>query len=519
MKKAAAARPSAPLRPLSLTGDGLDIATLRDAVERRAPVRLAPAALRRMRASRAVVDGILSRGEVRYGINTGFGNFASVTIPPDDLARLQENLVISHAAGVGAPLPAETVRAIAILRANCLARGHSGIRAKTVEALLDLINAGIVPVVPEQGSVGASGDLAPLAHLACAVIGQGDVFVGARRMPAAKALGLAGLSAVKLGAKEGLSLINGTQVTTAIGALALAKAVDLARWADLAAALTCDVLLGTDAAYDSRIVGARPHSGAALVAGNLRKLMRKSPLRDSHRDCGRVQDAYSLRCVPQVHGAVRDALDYARRAVEIEMNASTDNPMVFADEDGGGEILSGGNFHGIPVGLPIDGASASMVVLASIAERRIERLVNPTLSELPAFLTPDGGLNSGFMILHVTAASLVSESKGLAHPASVDSIPTSANKEDHVSMSTTAARRFRQIVENAEVVVAIELLAAAQGMEFRRPLRTSAPLEKLHAGIRTCVSSWGADREAWRDVAAVRAWMNSDGRALIASLD
>jgi len=500
---------------LELSGAGLTIETLRDAAESAAGIALAPAAIRRMKASRAVVDGILARGEVRYGINTGFGNFATVTIPPGELARLQHNLVVSHAAGVGRPLAEPQVRALAILRANCLARGHSGIRPGTVERLLDLINAGIVPVVPEQGSVGASGDLAPLAHLACAVIGIGDSFYLGARVATKDALRLAGLAPIVLGAKEGLSLINGTQTTTAIGALALARALDLAKLADLAAALSTDALLGTDAAFDERIIRSRGHAGAAAVAQNLRVTMKGSPLRESHRGCGKVQDAYSLRCIPQVHGAVRDALAHARRAIEVEMNSSTDNPMVFAED---GEILSGGNFHGAPVGLPLDAASASMVVLASISERRIERLVNPVLSELPAFLTPEGGLNSGFMILHVTAASLVSESKGLAHPASVDSIPTSANKEDHVSMSTTAARRFAQIVDNAESVIAVELLSAAQALEFRRPLRTSRPLEALHAQIRECVPKWERDREAWRDLEAIREWMRGGARKLIAAL-
>jgi histidine ammonia-lyase len=503
-------------RRLELDGSGLDLPTLRAAAFGRVPIVLSSAARRRMARSRAVVDGILRRGEVRYGINTGFGNFATVTIPGPELEQLQRNLVVSHAAAVGTPLDEPTVRALAILRANCLARGHSGIRPETVERLLEIIDAGILPFVPEQGSVGASGDLAPLAHLACAVIGEGDVFWRGERTPAGEALAAVGLEPLRLGAKEGLSLINGTQATTAIGALALARALDLLRWADLAAALTCDVSLGTDVAFDPRIVDARPHAGATVVAANLRKLLAKSPLHESHRDCGRVQDAYSLRCQPQVHGAVRDQLAFARRAIEIEMNASTDNPMVFAED---GEILSGGNFHGAPVGLPLDAASAAMVVLASMSERRIERLVNPILSELPAFLTPAGGLNSGFMILHVTAASLVSESKGLAHPASVDSIPTSANKEDHVSMSTTAARRFRQIVDNAEVVIAIELLAGCQGLDLRRPLRTSRPLERLHAAVRKVVPFWDRDRVAHRDVDALRAWMRSGGMAEIARIE
>ena len=500
---------------LFLDGETLDLVRLRQAAAGDTRIALAPSARERISASRAVVDAILARGEVRYGINTGFGNFATVTIPSEGLERLQENLVLSHAAGTGDPLTREEVRATAILRANCLARGHSGIRPETVERLLDLLNAGVVPWVPQQGSCGASGDLSPLAHLASVLIGAGRAYVRGNLLDGKDALEAVGLPRLALGAKEGLSLINGTQASTAIGALALARAEELAKWADLAAALSCDALLGTDVAYDPRIVGARPHPGAAVVAANLRSLMEGSHLRESHRDCGKVQDAYSLRCVPQVHGAVREALDHAERAVEIEMNASTDNPMVFAEQ---GEILSGGNFHGISVGLPLDAASAATVVLASISERRTERLVNPVLSDLPAFLTPDGGFNSGFMLLHVTSASLVSESKGLAHPASVDSIPTSANKEDHVSMSTTAARRFRQVVSNAERVVAIELLAAAQALEFHRPTKTSPKLERLHEGIRSVVPKWDRDREAFRDLEAILGYMDGPGRALLAEL-
>jgi histidine ammonia-lyase len=374
-------------------------------------------------------------------VNTGFGNFADVAIPPGQLAELQRNLVRSHSAGVGAPLSDRVVRAMMVLRANALAKGFSGIRVATVESLLRMLAADVLPVIPEQGSVGASGDLAPLAHLALALMGEGHVRRRGRVLPAGRALREAGLAPVVLAAKEGLALVNGVQMSVAVGGLALERALFLCRVADIAGAASLDAARGSDAAFDPRILSARPHPGAVASAKNLRALLSKSAIRESHRGCGKIQDNYALRCMPQVHGAARDAFEHARGVIEREMNSATDNPLVFAR---GGGIVSGGNFHGAPVGLVLDYAAIAATDLASISERRIEKLVNPTLSDLPGFLVAEGGLNSGLMMAQVTAAALVSECKVLAHPASVDSIPTSADKEDHVSMSPIAPPNSRR---------------------------------------------------------------------------
>ena len=465
---------------ISLTGNDLSIADLSE-VSYGSSVEFSPGAFVAMRAARAVVDGAVARGDVVYGVNTGFGNFADVKIGASDLEALQRNLVRSHAAGVGPTLSKPETRALMVLRANVLAKGFSGARPETAQLLIECLNRGIHPRVPEQGSVGASGDLAPLAHVALLLIGEGECEFEDRIMNAADALRAAGLNAVTLGAKEGLALINGTQLMTGIAGLALLEAEMLARTADVIAAMTVDALLGTDVAFDPRIQAARPHAGQAASARNLKRLLTGSALRESHRNCGRVQDAYSLRCAPQVHGATRDVLGFVRRTIEIEMNSATDNPMVFAES---GELLSGGNFHGEPVAMAADFLSIAIAELGGISERRTERLVNPTLSGLPAFLTDDGGLRSGFMMAHVTAAALASENKSLAHPASVDSITTSANKEDHVSMGPIAARQARSVVGNVRRILAIEILAAAQAIEFHRPLRTSPALEAAHARLR-----------------------------------
>src|SRR5438552_6098169 len=410
----------------SLTLDGLE------AVARGGrAVALAPGAREGVVRARRVVDDVVARQEVVYGVTTGFGNFADVVIPTARLGELQLNLVRSHSAGVGEALSEAQTRALMALRANVLAKGFSGVRPETLDLLVAMINAGVHPVVPSQGSVGASGDLAPLAHLALALVGEGQCTHEERARPSAEALAAVGLRPVVLEAKEGLALINGTQLMTAMAGLALAEAWRLARTADVTGALTLDALKGTDVAFDPRIHAARPHPGQAASARNLRKLLAGSPIRESHRDCGKVQDAYTLRCMPQVHGAVRDALEFVTRTLTIEINAATDNPMVFAES---GELLSGGNFHGEPVAMAADLLAIAVAELGAISERRTERLVNPALSGLPAFLTPEGGIQSGLMIAHVTAAALASENKVLAHPASVDSIPTSANKEDHVSM-------------------------------------------------------------------------------------
>jgi histidine ammonia-lyase len=491
---------------LVLTGHSLTLENLVDVAFRGRSAVLSEDAGRRIDASRAVIDRAVREDRVVYGVTTGFGKFSDVVIPRDKLQLLQRNLVESHAAGVGELLPSETVRALMLLRANCLACGFSGVRRETVELLLAMLAAGIHPHVPSQGSVGASGDLAPLAHLARAVMGEGEVEFRGRATSARAALSAVGLAPAVFEAKEGLALINGTQLTTSVGGLALARLLSLLKAADLITALTIDALKGTDVAFDERIHAARPHPGQSVSATNLRALLADSPLRESHRDCGIVQDAYALRCAPQVHGTVRDAAAHALRVVTTEMNSATDNPMVFATgPDGEGELISGGNFHAAPVALVFDLLTAAATDLASISERRTERLVNPNLSgDLPAFLVKEGGLNSGFMMVHVTAAALVSECKSNSFPASVDSIPTSAGKEDHVSMGPIAARKLSRNVTNLEYVLGIELLAAAQALDLRRPLLSSPPLEELHARLRARVAPWDADRYAAADLEAAR---------------
>jgi histidine ammonia-lyase len=503
-------------RVVELDGDSLSLADLSAVSLGESSAVLAPRAGARVDAARAVIDRAVAENRVVYGVTTGFGKFADVVIPREKLGQLQLNLVRSHAAGTGAPLAESSVRALMLLRANCLAKGFSGIRRRTLELLLECLEEGIHPVVPEQGSVGASGDLAPLAHLALALVGEGEVETGGKRLFAADALRAAGLAPAVLEAKEGLALINGTQLTTAIGALSLVRLLRLQKAADVVAALTLDTLKGTDAAFDERIHAARPHPGQIDSARNLRTLLAGSPLRESHRNCGVVQDAYALRCIPQVHGTSRDAAAYARRVIEIEMNAATDNPMVFAET---GTLVSGGNFHAAPVALVCDLLAASSADMASLSERRTERLVNPALSgDLPAFLTRDGGLNSGLMMIHVTAAALVSEAKSNSFPASVDSIPTSAGKEDHVSMGPIAARKFARNVDAFETVLAIELLAAAQALDLRRPLTTSAALEELHRLVRARVPFWDVDRLAAPAIEGARDVLRGDLDGVLAPL-
>ena len=472
-----------------------------EAIADGAPCRLLPIAKRRVRAARRTVERSTRDGRQVYGVNTGFGHLATVRVDDNDLSALQRNLVRSHSAGVGPPFAERTVRAILALRINCLARGHSGLRLETLQRMIDLLDSGIVPWVPEQGSVGASGDLAPLAHVALALIGEGDVFVRGRVMPAARALRRAGIAPVDLEAKEGLTLINGTQVMTAIGVLALRRAERLATAADVVGGMSLEALLGSHRTFDARLHDARPQPGQTACATNLRRLLAGSAIEISHRDCARVQDAYSLRCMPQVHGAVRDGLAYVRRVVEIEVNSSTDNPMVFADDD---ELISGGNFHGQPVAMAMDQLAIAAATLGTISERRIERLVNPDLSGLPAFLTPDPGLHSGFMMAHVTAAALVSENKVLAHPASVDSVSTSAAKEDHVSMGAHAARKATRIVDNVARVIAIEALCAAQALDFLKPLKAGAGVEASRRALRRRIARLQADRVLATDIEHAR---------------
>jgi histidine ammonia-lyase len=490
---------------LKLTGDRLTLEDLAEVAGGGVRVSLSSSAKQRMTASRRVVERAVRRGARVYGVTTGFGKFADVAIPPARIEELQQNLVRSHAAGTGRVLPEAAVRAMMLLRANALARGHSGIRVNVVETLLAMLAADILPVIPGQGSVGASGDLAPLAHLALALIGEGRVRARGRETGAAQALRRARLRPITLRAKEGLALINGVQMSVAVGGLALHRAMALSRVADVTGAASLDASRGSDAAFDPRIVAARPHPGAIASAHNLRTLLAGSAIRESHRGCGRVQDNYALRCMPQVHGAARDAFSHARSVLEREMNSATDNPLVFAKE---GDIVSGGNFHGAPVGLVLDYAAVAAADLASIAERRIEKLLNPSLSELPAFLVREGGIHSGLMMAQITAASLVSECKVLAHPASVDSIPTSGAKEDHVSMSPIAARKLAAIVENLERVLAIELMTAFQAMEFLRPLRSSSPLERVRREFRRTVKAWDRDRELAPDLERARVFLS-----------
>jgi histidine ammonia-lyase len=477
--------------PLLLDGNRLDLDTLEAVARGARTVGLAPEAREAVVRARRVVDEAVAKGAPIYGVNTGFGSFSDVHIPADRLRDLQQNLVRSHAAGVGEPLSEAETRGLMVLRANVLAKGFSGVRLETLERLVDMVNRRVHPVIPAQGSVGASGDLAPLAHLALVLTGEGEAIYEGRRVAGAEALRAAGLEPVVLEAKEGLALINGTQLMTAVAGLALADAERLVRAADVLGAMSLDALQGTDVAFDPRIHAPRPHPGQGASARNLRRLLAGSAIRESHRDCGKVQDAYSLRCIPQVHGAARDALAYVAATVAVEMNAATDNPMVFADT---GELLSGGNFHGEPVAMAADVMAIAVAELGGISERRIERLVNPALSGLPAFLARDGGVESGLMLAHVTAAALASENKVLAHPASVDSIPTSANKEDHVSMGATAARKAARVVANTARILAVEAVAAAQALEFRKPLETSPPLVAAFRRLRESIPAYEGDR-------------------------
>jgi histidine ammonia-lyase len=462
-----------------------------------------------MAASRSVVERVLAAEEVVYGVTTGFGKFADRVIPPDAVEQLQRNLILSHSCGVGAPLPDDVVRAMMLLRVVALARGFSGIRLSTVEALVDMINKGVIPLVPSRGSVGASGDLAPLAHLALVLLGEGEAWYEGQRMSGRDALGRAGIEPVRLTAKEGLALINGTQLMTALGALLVTDAENVLHVADIAGAMSLDAVRGTNRPFDARLHQVRPHPGQIAAAANLRLLTDGSEIMLSHRhDHHKVQDPYSLRCMPQVHGASRDALTYARGVIEIEINAATDNPLIFPDES---DVLSGGNFHGQPVAFALDFAAIALAELASISERRIEAMLDPSFSELPPFLTMHGGVDSGFMVSQYTAAALVSENKVLCHPASVDSIPTSANQEDHVSMGVTAGLKACDVLRNVEMVLAIELLCAAEGIDYRRPLRSSRPLEAVHALIRSEVPHLETDRPLYPDIARVVA-MVRDGR-------
>ncbi len=466
------------------------------------PIALDPSAREPIEASAAVVQRIVAEGRTAYGINTGFGSLAKTRIPASDVAELQRRLVLSHAAGTGPLLEDRLVRGIMIAKINGLARGASGLRLEVIEALIAMVNAGIHPLIPAKGSVGASGDLAPLAHLSQGLIGLGEVRVGGHVLPAADALAKAGIAPVKLEAKEGLALLNGTQVSAVLAAAGLEAASHVFNAALVAGALSLDAAAGSDAPFDPRIHALRGQPGQIEIAAVLLELMRGSEIRLSHIEGDeRVQDAYSLRCQPQVMGGILDLLRYAAGTVERELNAVSDNPLVFADT---GEVVSGGNFHAEPVALASDATAIALAEIGGMSERRVALLTDPRMSGLPAFLVPEPGLNSGFMMAHVTAAALASENKSLAHPATVDSLPTSANQEDHVSMATFAARRLQEMAENAGTIVAIELLAAAQGIDLRRPLKSSPALEKAKAAVRAIAAFWDQDRAMAPDIAAAK---------------
>jgi histidine ammonia-lyase len=509
------------LNALHINGNDLTLEAVGEVATEHRPVLLLAQAREAVDRARAVVDEIVASNKLAYAITTGVGKLSDVRIAGDQIRTLQVNLVRSHAAGVGEPLSVAETRAMMLLRANSLAKGYSGVRAIVIDTLCEALNRGVTPFVPSQGSVGASGDLAPLAHLALTLIGEGECMdEKGQRIPSGEALKRAQIKPLVLEAKETISLINGTQAMLSVGTLALLAAETLVDSADVLGGLCCDALKGTDTAFDERIHKARPHSGQLKSAANLRRMLEGSQIRESHRECGRVQDAYSLRCIPQVHGAVRDTLAHCREVFEIEANSAVDNPLVFvrggtarvgtgaspvqAEQSSapGGDVVSGGNFHGEPIAFALDFLAIALGALAGISERRIERLVNPALSEgLPPFLAAGAGLNSGFMMAQVTAAALVSENKVLAHPASVDSITTSGNKEDYVSMGMTAAIKLKRIVDNTRNVLAIEAMAAAQALDFMAPLKTSKRGQAAHAAIRAVCPTMEHDRVMYKDFA------------------
>jgi histidine ammonia-lyase len=499
------------MQPLRLGEEPLTLEALVDVARAGRPVALSLGACQRMEASRAAVEAIAGGGAEAprvYGVNTGFGALAEVSIGPDQIRELQRNLVRSHAAGVGEPAPRDVVRGVILLRAAVLARGQSGVRVLLGERLCELLERGVHPVIPWQGSVGASGDLAPLAHLALVVIGEGEAEVAGAVKPGAEALASVGLAPLVLEAKEGLSLVNGTQLMTAAGALAVHDALALARIADVTGVMSLETIKGSRRPFEDRIAAARPHPGAVEAAAALWRLTEGSEIVESHRDCHKVQDAYSFRCMPQVHGATRDGLGFARRVLEIEMSAATDNPLVFV-EGAGADIVSGGNFHGQPVAMALDLAAMAVAELGSIAERRIEQIVNPALSGLPPFLAVSSGLHSGYMLAQVTAAALVSENKVLCHPASVDSIPSSAGREDHVSMGAHAAWKLGRVVANVRRVLAIEALCAARGLDLRLPLIPGPGIVAAHRAVRSVVPPVDGDRALYKDITALETLLAS----------
>jgi len=504
------------MKLLHINGNNLTLEDVAAVVYERRSVMLEPEARIAVDRARAVVEQVVENDQVAYAVTTGVGQLSDVRISREDIRTLQVNLMRSHAVGVGEPLSEHVARAMMLLRANSLAKGCSGVRAAVIDTLCELLNRGVHPVIPSQGSVGASGDLAPLSHLGLVLIGEGEACFKGKRMAAGDALQQAGIKPLILEAKESISLINGTQAMLAIGLLATLEVEILADTADVLGALVVDALKGTDVAFDERIHQARPHPGQLHVARNLRRMLEGSEIRESHRDCAKVQDAYSLRCIPQVHGAVRDTLAHCREVFEIEMNSAVDNPLVFPEgkkigspktlvgSAATGDIISGGNFHGEPVAFALDFLAIALSALAGISERRLERLVNPALNEgLPAFLAPGAGLNSGFMMPQVVAAALVSENKVHAHPASVDSITTSGNKEDFVSMGMTAANKLLRVIENTRNVLVLEALAVAQALDFRAPLKPSKRGQAAHAAIRAVSPSITTDRILTEDFRCV----------------
>ena len=494
------------MKALHINGNDLTLDEVREVALERRPVLLDPEARTRVESAREVVDALVAGNRMAYAITTGVGKLSDVRIAGEQIRELQVNLLRSHAAGVGEPLSTAESRAMMLLRANALAKGLSGVRPVVVETLCAMLNAGVHPVIPSQGSVGASGDLAPLAHLADVVIGEGEAVYKGEKLSGTDAMQRAGIAPVALEAKEGLSLLNGTQAMLALLGLALREADTLADTADVAAALSLDALRGSPGAFDARIMHAREYPGAGVTARNLAHLNEGSQIRESHRSAEkdtRVQDAYSLRCTPQVHGAVRDSLVQARGMALVELNSATDNPLVFAKEGGGGDIVSGGNFHGQPLAMAADQVAIALATLSGISERRIEQMTNPLTSMLPAFLTPDPGLNSGYMIAQVTAAALTSENRALATPHSVDSISTSGNQEDYVSMGMSGARRLERMLHNLRHILAIELLCACQGIDLLAPLQTGARAKKAYTAVRVASPKLTADRSLAPDVTAI----------------
>lgn len=485
---------------LDIDGKSMDLDQIEHILEHRPEIRLSASAVKAIGRSRQAIENILRSGKVVYGVNTGFGKFSDVRIPDHHIDQLQENLVLSHATGVGEPFDRDTASIMLLLKANGLAQGYSGARLEVVQTLLDMFNRDVIPIVPEKGSVGASGDLAPLAHVALVMIGQGEAWHRGERWPGSEAMKRAGIAPVQLKSKEGLAILNGTQTMTAMACLNVLRALNAIECADIVGAMSTEVLLCTDAAFDPRIHEVRRQPGQITSAENLRTLLQGSPMVRSHVDCGKVQDAYSVRCMPQVHGATRDAMDHVRQVVEREINAVTDNPLVFSER---GDVVSGGNFHGQPIALAMDFLSIALSEIGNISERRVAWMMDGHLNDgLPPFLAKDGGLNSGYMIAQYTAAALVSENKSLCHPASVDSIPTSANKEDHVSMGTIAARQCARVVEHVETILAIEWLCAAQAADFRRPLSLAARTQRAYDVLRATVPPLDQDRQTSVDIAA-----------------